>query len=220
MRGSYYLWLVILFLVLLVILYIFVFVYYFGNQLKYPSPNTTPKPSSADLTYYYTVSMDNGSIISVNGDSYSIYQTIYSPLYKDSTLTLQNQIGSYSSATSILNIHDYLTFNCINGTDLSNCSVSLSKLTKSGIAVLSINDGDKSGTLSYVLNNNPSVKNTPPSNYIPNVTPPMYPIYFPNKSGDPNVYDIIGGTGFFLGKKGYVYISSTSDTRAIYIYYQ
>ena len=186
---------------------------YLTKQLKYPSVNTTPTPSDANLTYYYTVNMQNGATIDVNGDPYVIYQTIYSPLTKDSTL--QTKIGTYNSATTISNINEYIT--CVK--DSSNCNLS-SYVTKSGIAVLSINDGDKSGTISYVLNNNPSVTMTAPSNYIQNSPTLLFPFYFPNKSGDPNVYDIVGGTGFFLGKKGYVYISSTSDIRTVYIYYK
>lgn len=183
------------------------------EQIKYPPLNSTPKPSDANLTYYYTVNMNNGAIIDVNGDPYVIYQTIYSPLAKDSTL--QTKIGTYNSATTISNINEYIT--CVR--DSSNCSLS-PFVTKSGIAVLSINDGNKSGTISYVLNNNPTVIMENPSNYIQNSPTLLFPFYFPNKSGDPNVYDIVGGTGFFLGKKGYVYIFSASDVRTVYIYYK
>jgi len=200
-------WMLLSLFVIIAILYIIMVAT--KPYLSYPSLDTTLNPSHAKLSYYYTVDMTNGASITVNGDLFTLYQSIYSPLYKNSGS--QQTIGSYSSATSIQNVNYFLT--CLSGNNPLSCAINTTT-TKSGFAVLSITDNTLSGTITYVLNNNPAVSMTRSTN--------NFPVYFPNKAGDPNVYDIVGGTGSFLGKTGYVYIPVLPNSlrRVVYIYYK
>lgn len=207
----------VIIVLLIVILFVIVIVNS-NNTLRYPSVNKVPDTNSATLTYYYALT--SGSTINLTGDDYVLYQSIYTILYKNSAVGTKIRIGSYSSSTTIMGIPALL--NCLSRNN-NTCTTIDTNATKTGEAVLSISDGNISGTIAYILNNNPAISlTTQPSNkgtysYPKNITSN---VYFPNLTGEPVVYDIIGGTGYFLGKKGYIYISGETSNRRVSIYYK
>lgn len=232
---------------LLLIIVLYVLVNNLSNdKVKYPANGNIPT-GKPNLTYYYNRSDNDITMIQAEDLGMYLpvfYQTVYSSLYKTGTDT---PIGSYSSATTILGykLEDIITLyeclfppllaptqtpdaqktykqslidtmkrvalnNPVPYKDIDSCINDFNNIDakKSGFAVLSISDGTMSGTLTYVLNNTASLS--------------LNPTYFPNKNGDVTVYDIVGGTGSFLGKKGYIYIDETTDPdkRTINIYYK
>lgn len=212
----------VLFFAISLLLIIVLYVMICNNSVNYPIDGKNPT-GKANLTYYYSRLSNEINVNPTQGKVF--YQTVYSPLHKTCTINGTNhQIGSYSSATTIMgfntNFINY-TNSCISNPNY-DCSGNLNTFnnllfSKSGFAVLSISDSDISGTLTYVLNNTAFLKNNP--NYV---NGHGLPFYFPNKDGDVTVYDIVGGTGSFLGKKGYIYVDEISDTniRTIKIYYK
>jgi len=209
-RENIILWILIS-IVVLIILTTFILALV-RKQSSYPSLNTKPNPSDAKLTYYYSVDLDTsgGASFDIISKDNTIYQTIYSGLYKD--MIRNNQIGSYSSVTTIQNVESFVTCMSGNNNDISKCTLN-QYASKSGFATLSIQDGDNKGTITYVLNNNPRPVTVQPTH--------KFPYYFLNIPGDTSIYDIVGGTESFLGKKGFIYVYKTDNIleRTVYIYF-
>lgn len=211
----------------LVLVSIIVSIISLNNSKKFSYPNRGDynqlKTKDANLTYYYTIDTASGASISTNVNILTLEntqnapnvpypstltQTIWSPLSRSSTDFSGPTVvvGNYESFTEI-----YQTDKFIISQDIS------SSLHKNGLITLVINDTVKnlSGSINFILANKTVGKKIQEEGET---------LVFINDTSDTQkVFEITGGTGDFLGKKGYIYVNDKltglDNTRGIYIYY-